>query len=47
VPSRHPFGKKPADRSPLELLVLDVVYLVGIAALFSVVILIARAVEKL
>jgi hypothetical protein len=31
----------------MELLVLDVVYLVGIAALFSVVALVARAVEKL
>jgi hypothetical protein len=31
----------------MEFLVLDVVYLVGVVALFSVVVLIARAVEKL
>ncbi|MHA7190101.1 hypothetical protein ACX80N_07405 [Arthrobacter sp. MDT2-16] len=37
----------PADRSPMEFLVLDVVYLVGVVALFALVALIARAVEKL
>lgn len=40
-------AKRQAAQKPTEFLVLDVVYLAGVVALFTVVALIARAVEKL